>query len=199
MRWFERQLRQPTGFAGRWILGRMRRNNATLNRAAVEALEIGDAHHVLEAGYGPGDALAAILEQHPGCRLTGVDHAPLAADDVRRRLGGAVRDGHLELWHADLAALPCPDASFDRVLTVQTVYFWTDPRAVLDELHRVLRPDGRVVIAFVDKPRPTTGHDFTPRTTAEICEWSTPDRWSTHCHTVPLARGTGELVVLDRR
>ncbi len=64
---------------------------------------------------------------------------------------GAVRDrcGDAFYLHlADAAALPFPDASFDIVLSVNTIYFWPDPAKVLAEMSRILKPGGRVVLGY---------------------------------------------------
>jgi SAM-dependent methyltransferase len=42
--------------------------------------------------------------------------------------------------------LPFPDASFDLILSTQAFHFVPDPGRAVREFHRVLRPDGRVVI-----------------------------------------------------
>jgi SAM-dependent methyltransferase len=47
-------------------------------------------------------------------------------------------------------ALPLEDASVDRALTVNTVYFWPDLEPGLREIHRVLASGGRVVIGIRD-------------------------------------------------
>jgi len=48
-------------------------------------------------------------------------------------------------------APPFPPASFDRVFSVHTVYFWTDPAGDLREIRRVLKSGGKLVLAFRSK------------------------------------------------
>ena len=50
-------------------------------------------------------------------------------------------------------AMPFADASFDKVITCNTVYFWTSLTAGMAEIARVLAPGGRVVIGFLPKER----------------------------------------------
>ncbi len=50
--------------------------------------------------------------------------------------------------------IPHPDSSFDFVLMVTTICFLDDPDKTLQEIRRVLKPDGSVIIAFVDKESP---------------------------------------------
>jgi hypothetical protein len=48
-------------------------------------------------------------------------------------------------------ALPFGDGVFDYVLVVTTICFVASPPAMLDEARRVLRPDGELIIGFIDR------------------------------------------------
>jgi SAM-dependent methyltransferase len=48
-------------------------------------------------------------------------------------------------------ALPFPDGSFDYAVIVTTICFVGSPDKMLAEAHRVLRPDGKLVIGFIDR------------------------------------------------
>jgi SAM-dependent methyltransferase len=69
-------------------------------------------------------------------------------DQARRHNRKAVRTGRirLDLGTADRTGLP--DASVDRVVSVNNVAIWPDLEAAVDELHRVVRPGGTVTIAW---------------------------------------------------
>ena len=47
--------------------------------------------------------------------------------------------------------IPYPDAHFERVCAVHTLYFWNKPQLHLKEIHRVTRAGGRFVLAFTPK------------------------------------------------
>jgi SAM-dependent methyltransferase len=48
-------------------------------------------------------------------------------------------------------ALPFGRSCFDHVLVVTTICFVDSPSRMIDEAHRVLRPRGKIVIAFIDR------------------------------------------------
>lgn len=50
--------------------------------------------------------------------------------------------------------LPFPPASFDYALVVTTLCFVDSPAQILAEAHRVLRPNGLLVIGFIDRDSP---------------------------------------------
>jgi arsenite methyltransferase len=76
-------------------------------------------------------------------RVAGVELSDAMMAAVRDRSGDA-----FDLRLADAAALPFPEASFDVVLSVNTIYFWPDPARVVAEMTRVLKPGGRVVLGY---------------------------------------------------
>jgi SAM-dependent methyltransferase len=67
---------------------------------------------------------------------------------ARRRNARLVAGGRLELLVGDGITLPLPDDTADAVVGVHTIYFWPDPAATLGEAARVLRPGGRLVLAY---------------------------------------------------
>jgi arsenite methyltransferase len=118
-------------------------------RALVhEALGAAPGERVLDAGCGPGFYVAEILERvGPSGSVVGVDaSAPMLAVAAKRCEGHANVDFH----EGDVTALPVPDSSFDRVLSVQVLEYVSDIPAALAELRRVLRTGGRVLIWDVD-------------------------------------------------
>ena len=82
-------------------------------------------------------------------------------DDLANVVGIDVNEGMLDVARAttaesrptiewrrgDATDLPFPDERFDVVVCQQVLQFVTDPAAVLQEIHRVLVPDGRVAVS----------------------------------------------------
>ncbi|MBI5232231.1 MAG: methyltransferase domain-containing protein [Coriobacteriales bacterium] len=159
------QLRRPSGLFGRLVLAPMlNRRNAAINIAVLRALELEGGERVLEVGFGGGDLMSRVLLLVPGGKVTGVDFSRDMVDMAARRFSSAVGSGALELVCAPVEKLPCPDASIDKVCTVNTIYFWSDPVAGASELFRVIAPGGRLVIGFAPRETlerlPVTEHGF---------------------------------------
>lgn len=63
----------------------------------------------------------------------------------------------LRLCVSDGATIPLPDDSVDAVMSVHNVYFWAEPRTTIEEIARVLRPGGRVLLVFRGREHPLPG------------------------------------------
>jgi ubiquinone/menaquinone biosynthesis C-methylase UbiE len=105
--------------------------------------------HGLDLGTGPGYVAVEIARQRPGLSMVGLD---LAAHMVERAGRLAARTGlnGRGLWpRADGHRLPFSDASFDLVVSSFALHHWAGPVRILNEIARVLKPDGRYYIADV--------------------------------------------------
>jgi arsenite methyltransferase len=148
-RFIARHLSQPTGFLGR-IVGRlMNRNNAKMNAFAVKLLELTADDRVLEVGFGGGVALPSLIAT--AAYVAGVDRSPSMVQHANANFAGAVSAGRAEFRQGSVEALPFGAATFTKVCTVNTVYFWISLGVGFAELHRVLSPGGRLVVGFLPK------------------------------------------------
>jgi SAM-dependent methyltransferase len=145
-----RQLQNPTGLTGRVIGRAMCIANAKPNQLAVNALRIDPCDTVLELGFGPGHAINAMAVQAFAGTVYGIDQSPVMLRQACRRNRQAIREGRVVLYQTEFERLPFPDASIDKLLAVNVIYFWKDAPAVLSEIRRVLRPGGRVSIYATD-------------------------------------------------
>jgi ubiquinone/menaquinone biosynthesis C-methylase UbiE len=101
------------------------------------------AEQVLDVACGPGILACALADR--ASHVTGIDLTPAMIEQARIRQEAAALDN--VSWHVgDATALPFEDASFDVVTTRYSFHHMPDPAAVLAEMKRVCRPDGRIVV-----------------------------------------------------
>ena len=109
--------------------------------AVAEAARVGG--RVLEVGVGTGLSLPLYP---PSCRIVGIDISEPMLDVARRRVREASLVNVEALQVMDAQCLAFEDASFDVVMAQYVVNTVPDPEAVLDELVRVLKPGGELLI-----------------------------------------------------
>ena len=119
------------------------RNLEALSRI-VQIAEAGPNDFVLDVACGPGllvCAFATVVEH-----ATGIDLTPAMLDEARRE---QQQQGLTNIrWVlGDVLPLPFPDASFSIVTARFAFHHFPDPLAVLQEMRRVCKSGGRVVVA----------------------------------------------------
>jgi SAM-dependent methyltransferase len=117
---------------------------------------------VLDAGCGTAYG-TAMLAAAGATAVTGVDVAESVLESVRGEMPPQVK---LEV--ADLSKLPYADASFDLVVCFEVIEHLEDPFPALDELARVLAPDGVLLISSPNRGvyppgNPHHHHEFQPQ------------------------------------
>src|SRR5215510_1113099 len=147
------QFRQPRGFAG-WLAGwemALRPSNRQRNVWAVGLLGVEPSDRVLEIGFGPGIAIWELSRRATRGFVCGVDHSAVMVRQATRRNAAAIRAGRVALLCSAAEHLQAFVEPFDKVLAVNNLGMWREPDVRLKELHRLLRPGGR--IAIVSQPR----------------------------------------------
>lgn len=99
---------------------------------------------VFESGIGTGRIALPLAER--GYRVTGVDLSKGMLVFLRKRLARSGRPPRVFCQRANATRLPFRDAVFDMGLAVHLFYFVPDWREAADELLRVVRSDGPVVL-----------------------------------------------------
>jgi len=133
----------------------------------------------------PGAAVAAAVAITPEMRVLEVGAAATAAAHV------AATGGEVELTEGDAQPLPYDDDTFDRVLTVFGTMFAADHDAAANEIVRVCKPGGEIVMAA------WTPDGFAGRLSAIASNGTAggdaPTEWGTHGHV--RRRLGGQLVL----
>lgn len=150
-RFIAQQLSRPQGLLGRLIARMMNQRNAKMNVFAVQQLQIEPSDRVLEIGIGRGVTLPMLLER--ASFVCGVDRSCNVIHNATEHYSDAVNAGRALFRQGTVELLPCRAASFEKVCTVNTVYFWTSLEQGFAEIRRVLLPGGRVVVGFLPKER----------------------------------------------
>ncbi|KAA9381411.1 class I SAM-dependent methyltransferase [Microbispora cellulosiformans] len=101
----------------------------------------------LEIGIGTG--LVGLHLARKGVPVTGLD---LSARMLHRLVGKFRRPNEVPVVRADATAIPFRSHTFDALLSSQMLHLIDDWRTVLDEMLRVVRPDGVILIDLGNEP-----------------------------------------------
>lgn len=113
-----------------------------LVRRSIDLLKVEANQRVLDVACGRGKSSFLLAMQHPTATIVGMDKLTTHVEIAKLQYGNT---RNLEYQAGDAEALPFPDQSFARVHCLEAAFHF-DRQRFLQEVYRVLKPGGRVVI-----------------------------------------------------
>lgn len=132
-----KQFANPNGLGGRIVMAVMNRQNAQMYEATEKFLRPQNGDTVLDIGCGNGIMMEAIARSRH-CRLIGTDISEDAIEIAKHRLTAV----NAEFLCCSVDDMPIGNATVDKALTINTMYFWENLASGFEEIARVLKPGG---------------------------------------------------------
>lgn len=119
----------------------------------VRAVYDSHATSVLDLATGSGDVVFALADGlAPGVTLLGIDFCQPMLDEAVKKRDENHRWTHIAFRLGDGMALPLPDASFQAITISFGLRNMVNRAQALQEMRRVLKPDGRLFILEFSQP-----------------------------------------------
>ena len=140
-------------------------DNAFVER--VLALGAKDGHF-LDVGTGPAQIPILLAQRCPDIRITAIDLSKEMLNIAKRHVAAAELAARITLEHVDAKALPYPDNTFDGLISNSIVHHIHDSLRALQEMSRVVKPEGLVLIRDLVRPKtPEEAQAFVDKYAAE--------------------------------
>jgi SAM-dependent methyltransferase len=149
---FDVTAKKPSGWLGK-LLYQKPVGHYGFFRVAIERLQLQPEDIFLETGCGGGVLLEMVLQTVQ--RACGIDHSPDMVELARQKNGKALSEGHIEIIQGDVEALPWAENYFTCAAGVEMLYFIENLKRASEELCRVLKPGGRLVLVTGAQPTST--------------------------------------------
>ena len=136
----------PRGFAGRLTLMVMNIGHRSIYSNVAKVLRLYPDDDVLEVGCGNGHFLKKYASHVRS--VAGLDLSELSIKMAKRKHRDRIKAGTAEFVQGEASQLPWEDNKFSVVTTMGSLIAFPKPLESLKEMHRVLRPGGRVVVSI---------------------------------------------------
>jgi SAM-dependent methyltransferase len=140
------QLRKPEGETGVNVGITMNKGNAFMNDLVFSKVNLQDNEVILEIGFGNGKLIPQLLNGRKNVRYEGIDYSETMVSEALIFNKELIESGTVGIRQGNFTALPFADNFFDKICTINTIYFLDDLSAGIQELFRVLKPGGSVYI-----------------------------------------------------
>ena len=149
---FSEQARNPSGLFGRVVMSKIfDLGNATLNGFMKELLELKENDHVLEIGFGTGKLICEMSKLINKGLIEGIDISSTMVSIAERKNKKFINQGKVIIKHGDFKESNYDDNTFDKICSANTIYFWPEPERIIKKIFNILKPGGKLILAFEDK------------------------------------------------
>ncbi len=167
-----KQLGHPKGIWGQILVRLLNRGNAEMNDLTIEQLCLEPGDYVLEIGFGGGDLMAKLVSTGMPELIAGVERSKEALKVCSSRFRQLIQQGVVKLHQTSAENLPYLSDEFNKICTVNTIYFWSAPERVFHECRRVIRFDGTLAVCYNSsrflEQTELANHGFTTYEVAEV-------------------------------
>lgn len=145
------QLSHPSGEKGLEIAEMMNETNNGMTKNAISNLDLASGDFVLELGHGNAGHLNFLFSKCENVHYTGLEISTFMNREAQRLNENLVDTKKASFVLYDGKQIPFSDDQFDKLFTVNTLYFWKNPAEMLEELSRVLKPKALFSLTFAHR------------------------------------------------
>ena len=148
---FSEQARRPKGLFGRMIMSIVfDQGNAFLNSFVNELMSVQIDDRIIEIGFGTGKLIYKMAQQIEKGLIEGVDFSKTMASIAKKRNKKNIAKGKVKIVEGNFDEMPYKKDSFTKACSVNTLYFWSKPEHTAKKIAEILKPEGRLILAFED-------------------------------------------------
>lgn len=115
---------------------------------AVATLAVAGADSLMEIGCGRGVAITLIAPKLTSGRVLAIDRSATAIAAARKRCASWEKTGKVGFRCVELGELASDAGRFDKIFAINVNLFWTNPRAELTLVRKLLKPTGKLCLFY---------------------------------------------------
>ena len=149
---FSNQARKPSGLFGRLVMSIIFDfGNSLLNRFVNELLSPQNGEFILDIGCGTGKLIYTMASQIGDGKFEGIDFSETMVSMAQKRNKENIHNGQVKILKGNFDELPLQNDHYDKVCSINTIYFWPKPEYTAQKIAAITKPGGFFIAGFEDK------------------------------------------------
>jgi ubiquinone/menaquinone biosynthesis C-methylase UbiE len=148
---FSKQARKPEGLFGRIVMRIVfDQGNAFLNDFVSDLMSVQTDDRIIEIGSGTGKLIHKMAQKMDRGLIEGIDFSSAMVSVAIRRNKNNIANGKVKIVEDNFDEMAYEKDSFTKACSVNTLYFWSSPMHTAKKIADILKPDGKLILAFED-------------------------------------------------
>ncbi len=140
------QYRCPMGRPGRLTAKLMNKEHEPLTLWGLTKVKIASGDVILDVGCGGGKTVKRLAQQAPQGKVFGIDYSADMVEYSKKVNKKLVGQNRVQIVEGSVERMSFPNDFFDLVTAFETYYFWPSFCDALEEIKRVLKPGGKLIL-----------------------------------------------------
>ena len=150
--YFSKQAKKPSGIFGRFFMSRIfDKGNLELNNFVKETLSIKKSDNILEIGCGTGSLIKIIADELENGIVEGIDFSKTMISMAKKKNKKHIGKKKAIIRLGNFDELQFENNSYDKIFSVNTIYFWKNPVITISKAFDLLKANGMIVLGFHNK------------------------------------------------
>jgi len=132
----------PRGITGRLFTKLMNIMNQKQYRAVLNNINLEPNDVLLDIGFGNGYLIHKLLKRNIPIKICGIDISNDMVSNVSKKYKRFIDDGCLNVDLENIANTSFENETYNKIYTVNTMYFWNELEKCFSEIKRILKPNG---------------------------------------------------------
>ena len=146
-----RNFGNPNGFGGKITTKIMNIINQKQYNAVLNNIHLKQDNIILDIGFGNGYLIKKLFEQNISIKIYGIEISNDMINKTTIKNKQNIENGKLKLSLENINKTSFGENTFDKIYTVNTIYFWNELDKSFSEIKRILKPDGMFINVIYTK------------------------------------------------
>lgn len=138
--------RPLNNISGKLMLIRMNFHHRRLAKWGFSFLPLSNEENILDIGCGGGKNISTMLKAAPLTKIYGIDYSSTSVSYSKYKNRKEVKSGRAIISEGNVTEMSFGENQFDVITAFETIYFWQPIDKALNEVYRILKPNGRFMI-----------------------------------------------------